>query len=200
EAVHGMEQLKWSNPDMPKFDVTIPFIRMVAGPMDYTPGAMRNANKQNFRPVFSEPMSQGTRCHQLAMYVMYEAPFEMLSDNPTIYIREQESTNFIASVPVVFDETVALDGKVSEYAAIARRKGDTWYVGAMSNWDARDITIDLSFLKEGNYEAEIFKDGINADRDATDYKREVIKVSSKGKLNVHLSTGGGWVARIKPLQ
>ncbi|HEY6975441.1 MAG TPA: glycoside hydrolase family 97 protein [Chitinophagaceae bacterium] len=198
EAVHGMEQLKWSNPDMPKFDVTIPFIRMIAGPMDYTPGAMRNANKQSFRPINSSPMSQGTRCHQLAMYVMYEAPFEMLSDNPTIYMREPESLNFIATVPTIFDETVALDGKVGEYAAIARRKNDTWFVGAMGNWNAHDITIDLSFLKEGNFEAEIFKDGINADRDATDYKREGIKVSPKDKLNIHLSTGGGWVAKIYP--
>jgi len=200
EGVHGMEQLKWSNPDMPKFDVTIPFIRMVAGFMDYTPGAMRNANKQTFRPNYSMPMSQGTRCHQLAMYIMYEAPFEMLSDNPTAYMHEQESINFISSVPTTFDETVALDGKVSEYAAIARRKGDTWYIGAMSNWNAKDMTIDLSFLKQGNYEAEVFKDGINADRDATDYKREVIKLTPAQKLDVHLSTGGGWAARIYPVK
>jgi alpha-glucosidase len=193
-----MEQLKWSNPDMPKFDVSIPFIRMLAGPMDYTPGAMRNATKQSFRPIYSMPMSQGTRCHQLAMYIMYEAPFEMLSDNPTIYMREQESVNFIAAIPTTFDETIALDGKVSEYAAIARRKNDTWYVGAMSNWNARDITVDLSFLKGGSYEAEIFGDGINADRDATDYKKEVINVSSKDKLMIHLSNGGGWAARIYP--
>jgi alpha-glucosidase len=198
EGVHGMEQLKWSNPDMPKFDVTIPFIRMIAGPMDYTPGAMRNGTKQNFRPIFSQPMSQGTRCHQLAMYIMYEAPFEMLSDNPTAYMHEQESVNFIASVPTTFNETLALDGKVSDYAVIARRKGNTWYVSAMNNWDSRDVTIDLSFLPSGNYEAEIFKDGINADRDATDYKKDVQKVSSIDKLNVHLSSGGGWAAKIYP--
>ncbi len=184
---------------MPKFDVSIPFIRMIAGPMDYTPGAMRNATKQSFRPINSMPMSQGTRCHQLAMYIMYEAPFEMLSDNPTIYIREAESVNFIVSVPTTFDETLSLNGKVSEYAVIARRKNNTWYVGAMSNWNARDITIDLSFLKNGNYEAEIFKDGINADRDATDYKKEIIKLSPNQKLNVHLSNGGGWAARIYPI-
>jgi len=200
EGVHGMEQLKWSNPDMPKFDVTIPFIRMVAGFMDYTPGAMRNANKQTFRPNYSMPMSQGTRCHQLAMYIMYEAPFEMLSDNPTAYQHEQESVNFISAVPTTFNETIAVDGKVSEYAAIARRKGDTWYVGAMNNWNARDINLDLSFLKQGNYEAEVFKDGINADRDATDYRREVIKLTPGQKLDVHLSSGGGWAARIYPLR
>jgi alpha-glucosidase len=196
EAVHGMEQLKWSNPDMPKFDVSIPFIRMIAGPMDYTPGAMRNGTKETFRPINAMPMSQGTRCHQLAMYVMYEAPFEMLSDNPTVYMREQECTDFMTSVPTTFDETVALDGKVSECAAIARRSGDTWYIGAMSNWNARDITIDLSFLKDGNYEAEILEDGINADRDATDYKKEVKQVSANDKLTLHLSNGGGWVAKI----
>jgi len=196
EAVYGMEQLKWANPDMPKFDVSIPFIRMVAGPMDYTPGAMRNGTKQTFRPINSMPMSQGTRCHQLAMYVMYEAPFEMLSDNPTVYMREQECLNFMSNIPTVFDETVALDGKVGAYAVIARRSGDTWYVGAMSDWNARDITIDLSFLKDGNYKAEIFEDGVNADRDATDYKKEVKQVSSKDKLNVHLANGGGWAAKI----
>jgi len=200
EGVYGMEQLKWSNPDMPKFNVSIPFIRMIAGPMDYTPGAMRNGTRESFRPVNSMPMSQGTRCHQLAMYIMYEAPFEMLSDNPTVYMRENESVNFISAVPTTFDETIALDGKVSEYAVMARRKKDTWYVGAMSNWNARDITIDLSFLKDGNYEAEIFKDGINADRDATDYKKEIIKLSPNQKLNIHLSNGGGWAARIYPIK
>jgi alpha-glucosidase len=129
---------------------------------------------------------------------MYEAPFEMLSDNPTVYMHEEESVNFISAVPTTFNETIALDGKVSEYAAIARRKNDTWYVGAMSNWTARDIILDLSFLKAGTYEAEIFKDGINADRDATDYKREIMKLSPGQKLNVHLSPGGGWTARIYP--
>ena len=198
EGVHGMEQLKWSNPDMPKFDVSIPFIRMIAGPMDYTPGAMRNATKESFRPVYSMPMSQGTRCHQLAMYVMYEAPFEMLSDNPTAYMREAESVDFIASVPTTFDETIALEGKIGEYGAIARKKGNNWYIGAMTNWNARDIVLDLSFLSAGNYEAEIFKDGINADRDATDYKKEKIQLSAKDKLTIHLSSGGGWAARIYP--
>ncbi len=196
EGVRGMENAKWSNTDFPLYDVTIPFIRMVAGPMDYTPGAMINANKNNFRAVNAAPMSQGTRCHQLAMYVVFEAPFEMLSDNPTNYKREQESTNFIAAVPTVFDETLALDGKVGEYVVLAIRKADSWFLGAMSNWNERDISIDLSFLGDGHFEAEVFKDGINADREASDYKREVLKLSRKDKLSVHLSTGGGWVARI----
>jgi len=124
--------------------------------MDYTPGAMRNANKDNFRYVRSAPMSQGTRTHQLALYVLYEAPFNMLADSPSNYMEEPESTAFIASVPTTFDETVALNGKVGEYAAIARRKGDTWYVGAITNWNERNLNIDLSFLNKGNYEAVIF--------------------------------------------
>jgi alpha-glucosidase len=197
EGVHGMEQLKWGHDDQVTYDVSIPFIRMVAGPMDYTPGAMRNANKESFRPVNEMPMSQGTRCHQLAMYIMYEAPFEMLSDNPTAYLKEQESTDFISTVPTTFDETIALDGKVSEYCVIARRKGNTWFVSAMNNWNARDINIDLAFLKTGNYEAEIFKDGINANRDATDYIKETKTISSTDKLNVHLAPGGGWAAKIE---
>jgi alpha-glucosidase len=199
EGVRGMENVKWApNDDVPSYDVTLPYIRMMAGAMDYTPGAMRNSNKANFRPINSMPMSQGTRCHQMAMFTVFEAPLGMLSDNPTVYQKEQECTNFIAKVPTVFDETVALDGKVGEYLAIARRKNDTWYVGAMSNWNARDITIDFSFLGDGTYEAEIFKDGINADRDATDYKKEVITVTKNSKQTISLSNGGGWTARVYP--
>ena len=145
-------------------------------------------------------MSQGTRCQQLAMYVVFEAPLQMLSDNPTIYIREQECTDFITSVPVTFDETVPLDGKVGEYLALARKKGATWYVGAMTNWTARDLSLDFSFLGEGDFQAVIFKDGINADRDGTDYIKEVIKISSGTKLNIHLAPGGGWAARIEKLK
>lgn len=121
----------------------------------------------------------------------------MLADNPTNYMRESESTQFIASIPTVFDETIALDGKVAEFAAVARRKGSDWFVGAITNWDARTITIDFSFLTPGQtYKAEIFRDGINADREATDYKREVVEVISTTKLKVNLSTGGGWAAKI----
>jgi alpha-glucosidase len=173
---------------------------MLAGPMDYTPGAMRNAVKENFRPIGAMPMSQGTRCHQLAMYVVYEAPLQMLSDSPIIYKREQECTDFITKVPTTFDETVPLDGKVGEYVALARRTGDTWYVGAMSNWDARDLALNLSFLSEGAYVAEVFQDGINADRDATDYKREVIKTAAGDTLKIHLAPGGGWAARIEKVK
>lgn len=201
EGVRGAENLKWApKDDMPHYNVSIPFIRMVAGPMDYTPGAMRNATKAGFVANNSMPMSQGTRCQQLAMYVVFEAPIQMLSDNPTVYMKEQECTDFIAKVPTTFDETVALAGKVGEYAAIARKKNDTWYIGAMGNWKQNDINLDFSFLGEGNYEAEVFKDGINADRDATDYKKEIIKISSSDKVTIHLSNGGGWAARIYKLK
>jgi len=198
EGVKGLENFKWANEDQPRYVVTIPFIRMMAGPMDYTPGAMRNATQEAYRPINANPMSKGTRCMQLAEYIIFEAPLQMLSDNPTIYMKEQECTDFITKVPTTFDETVPLDGKVGEYVALARRKGTTWYVGAMTNWSPRELTLDCGFLPPGTYQAEIFKDGLNADRDATDYTREVIKVSPGDKLLIKLHGGGGWVARIEP--
>lgn len=199
EGVKGLENAKWTpNDDMPHYETSIPFIRMLAGPMDYTPGAMRNATRADFRPSNSMPMSQGTRCHQLGMYVVFEAPLQMLADNPTAYMKEQESTNFISQIPTTFDETIALDGKVGEYVAIARKKGDTWFVGGLTNWSAREMTIDLSFLSKGTYSAEIFKDGINANKDATDYKREIVKVTSTDKLTVNMANGGGFAIIISP--
>jgi alpha-glucosidase len=199
EGVKGLENAKWTpNDDMPHYETSIPFIRMLAGPMDYTPGAMRNATRADFRPSNSMPMSQGTRCHQLGMYVVFEAPLQMLADNPTAYMKEQESTSFISQIPTTFDETIALDGKVGEYVAIARKKGDTWFVGGLTNWSAREMTIDLSFLDKGTYSAEIFKDGINAEKDATDYKHEIVKVVSTGKLMLHMANGGGFAIIISP--
>jgi alpha-glucosidase len=196
EGVRGLENCKWHDYDAPQYDVTMPFIRMLAGPIDYTPGAMRNASKSCFRAVNDNPMSKGTRCHQLAMYVAFEAPLQMMADNPTAYIKEQECTDFIASVPTVFDETTSLDGSVSNYLSIARRSGNTWFIGALSNWNSREISIDLSFLPEGNYKAEIFSDGINAGRNGTDYKKEILKISNKTKLTYKLAEGGGLAIRI----
>ncbi len=199
EGVKGLENAKWTpDDDMPLYATSIPFIRMLAGPMDYTPGAMRNAISADFRPSNSMPMSQGTRCHQLGMYVIYEAPLQMMADSPTAYMKEQESTTFISEIPTTFDETVAIDGKVGEYVAIARRKGDIWYVGGLTNWSSREMTIDLSFLGKGTYSAEIFKDGINAGKDATDYKHENVRVESSDKLNVNLANGGGFAIIIRP--
>jgi len=197
EGVKGLENMKWGVDNQPGYDVSIPFIRMMAGPMDYTPGGMRNATKAAFRPVNSNPMTQGTRGHQLAMYAIFEAPLQMLSDNPTIYMREQESTDFIAAIPTTFNQTVSLDGKVGDFISMARRKGATWYAGAMTNWVPREITMDLSFLGDGTYRATIFEDGVNANRDATDYIRKVITVTAKDKLAIKMASGGGWAARFE---
>lgn len=200
EGVRGMEWMKWSADDrVPRHEVSLPYIRMMAGPMDYTPGAMRNATKGNARPNHSLPVSMGTRCHQLAMYVIYEGALQMLADNPTAYKKEQECTDFITAIPTTFDETTAVDGKLGEYVVIARKKNETWYVGAMSNWDARDIIIDLSFLAAGNYEASILMDGLNAAKDATDYKKEIKKISANDKLTISMQGGGGWVAIIRKI-
>ena len=199
EGVKGLENNKWTPADdVPRYDVTLPFIRMIAGPMDYTPGAMRNATKAEFRPSNSLPMSQGTRCHQLALYVVFEAPLQMLADSPSAYQKEPESTDFIAKVPTTFDQTVALAGEVGEYVALARRKNDTWYVGALTSWTPRELSLDCAFLGPGTYEAVIFQDGPNADRDPTDYQRMVRRVTAQDKLTLPLSNGGGWAARIYP--
>ncbi|PJJ07132.1 alpha-glucosidase [Flavobacterium sp. 1] len=199
EGVKGLENNKWTpNDDVPTYDCSIPFIRMMAGPMDYTPGAMRNATKSEFKPSNSAPESQGTRCHQLALYTIFEAPLQMMADSPTAYMKEQESTNFIAKTPTTFDETVAIDGEVGKFVALARRKASTWYLGAITNWDSREITIDFSFLEKGKkYEAEIFSDGINAEKAAVDYKREIIAVDSATKLKYRLAGGGGLAMVIK---
>lgn len=198
EGVAGLEQMKWmpNTTDQVKYDVTIPFIRMVAGPMDYTQGAMRNAIKANYQPIYTEPMSQGTRCHQLAQYVIFESPFNMLCDSPISYMREAECTKYIASVPTVWDRTIVLDGKVGEYIATARQKNGDWYVGAMTSWTPRELILDCSFLGEGNYEMEVFRDGVNADRAASDYRKETIAMPADRKLKVNMAPGGGFTGKI----
>lgn len=198
EGVHGLEQLKWSdiNTDQVTYDVTMPFIRMVAGPVDYTQGAMRNATKKTFRAINNEPMSQGTRCRQLAQYVIFESPLNMLCDSPDSYENQTECTEFIAAIPTVWDNTIAMNGKIGEYISIARRKGDIWYVGSLTNWDARTLYLDLSFLGEGSWQAEIFKDGLNADRIAADYKKEIINIPSDREINISMVAGGGYAMKI----
>jgi len=198
EGVNGLEQVKWSpvEVDMVGYDVTFPYIRMLAGPVDYTQGAMRNANRWNYRPINSDPMSQGTRCRQLAQYVIFESPLNMLCDNPSNYRREAECTRFIAEIPTVWDETIALDGKVGEYIVIARRKGDTWYVGGLTNWHKRMVTVDLGFLSDQFKTVELFRDGINADRAARDYKRETFPLPTERKMTLTLMQGGGFAAKI----
>ena len=204
EGVKGLENNKWEprtaeGPmhDFPRYDVSAPYLRMLAGPMDYTPGAMMNATKDCYFGNNDHPMSQGTRVHQMAMYAMYEAPLQMLADSPSKYMKEQECTDFIAQVPTTFDETVALDGQIGEYAAVARRKGDTWYVSTLTNWTARDLTIDFSFLGSGEHHAVIFADGTNAAKEATDYRRTECTLTSTDRLDIHLAPGGGWTAIIR---
>ena len=197
EGVKGLENAKWSLLPDPEHNVTLPFTRMVAGAMDYTPGAMINATKENFRKVFSEPMSSGTRCHQLAMYVVFESPLQMLCDNPSNYYKEPECMEFLSVVPSVWDDTKVLKGKVGDYVAIARRSGDTWYIGAMTDWDARELSLDLDFLGDGNYTMSVWKDGVNADKHAADFAQESQKVTSDSKINVKMAPGGGWTAILK---
>lgn len=201
EGVKGLENSKWEprvgdGPlhNQPRYDVTAPYLRMLAGPMDYTPGAMMNALKDSFFGNNDHPMSQGTRVHQMAMYTTFEAPLQMLADSPTKYMQNQECADFIAQVPTTFDETIALDGQLGEYTVIARRKGTTWYVAAMTDWTPRNLSIDLSFLGAGSYKADIFADGVNAAKEATDYKHSVQTVTATDKLNICLSSGGGWTA------
>ena len=194
EGVHGLEQMKWSKvgTDQLTYDVTFPYIRMAAGPVDYTQGAMRNYNYTWYKPCYVDPVSQGTRCHQLGMYVIFESPFNMLCDSPQHYEQEKECTEFIAKIPTVWDETVALDGKVGEYIVMARRHGDKWYVGGIAGQKARTVTFDLNFLGEGNWNVELFKDGINATRHAEDYKRTL--GSAEGTMTVEMAPGGGFAA------
>jgi alpha-glucosidase len=192
EGVYGLEELKWSTPDMPEYDVTFPYIRMLAGSVDYTQGAMRNADKRNFRSIYYEPMSQGTRCHQIAAYMVFDSPLTMLCDSPSNYRKEQECTDFIASIPTVFDITKVLAGKVDEYIVTLRQKDDKYYMGALTDWNARELQIDFSFLPDGNYKAIIFQDGMNANKIASDYKKIETTVNNKTKLDINLAEGGGW--------
>ncbi len=198
EGVRGMEWSKWSAESEPKHNVTLPFTRMFLGPMDYTPGAMRNATRATFAPIFQQPMALGTRCHQLAMYVVYDSPLQMLSDSPSNYLREPEAMEFLGPVPSVWDDTRALDGRISEYVLVARRSGNDWYVGAMSDWTARELEVDFSFLPDGNFTMDAYQDGANADRMAGDYKKIEMQVNKNTKLKIKLAPGGGWAAHLHP--
>lgn len=199
EAVFGMEEMKWSSvkKDMMKYDVIMPYIRMMAGPVDYTPGAMRNASKKDFKDIYYNPMSQGTRCHQLAAYVVHDSPLTMLADNPTIYREEQECTDFIVSIPNKnIEDTRVLQGKMGESIVMARKSGGNWYVGGMTDWNARTLTLDFDFLGEGTYEVTLFKDGVNADKQAEDYKKEVFTVTPASKKEIRLASGGGFAMSV----
>ncbi len=200
EGVLGLEQSKWGEKANPEMAVILPFIRNVAGPMDYTPGAMRNAVQSNFQPMFSKPMSQGTRCHQLAMYIIYESPLQMLADNPSHYYDEPVCMEFLEAVPTVWDNTEILKGKIGDYIITARQSGEDYYLGAMTDRESRDFEIDLDFLGQGKYRAIIYRDGINADRNAEDFTQIKKVVSSKDKIKISMAPGGGFAARFLPVK
>jgi alpha-glucosidase len=198
EGVMGLEHDKWSRDVDPEHELTLPFTRMYLGPMDFTPGAMLNASRADFAPIFGKPMSQGTRCHQLAMYVVFESPLQMLADSPSHYAREHDAMEFLGPVPSVWDETRALDGRIGDYVLVARRSGTAWYVGAMTDWTARELTLDLSFLPEGAFDLDALEDGVNAGRNGSDYRRVRSSVDRSTRLVLRLAEGGGWAARLTP--
>lgn len=196
EGVRGNEHNKWSALITPEHNVTLPFTRMVAGPMDFTPGAMRNSAQKDFHISFERPVSLGTRCHQIAMYVVFESPLQMLCESPSTYLHEHESVEFISKIPSVWDETIVLEAAVSDYIVVARRNGADWYIGAMTDWNPVEFQIDFSFLPEGKFEMEIMRDGVNADRFAEDYKKELLDIDKNTRLPINLASGGGWTAII----
>lgn len=198
EGVKGLEWSKWSAEIEPAHTVTLPFTRMFLGPMDFTPGAMKNAARGSFAALFQSPMSMGTRCHQLAMYAIYESPLQMLADSPSNYLREPEAMEYLAPVPTVWDETVVLDSSIGEYVAVARRHGRQWYVGAMTNWTARELELRFDFLPQGEFAMTSFEDGVNAHRAGSDYRMKKGKVNRQTVMKVRLAPGGGWAARITP--
>ncbi len=199
ESVFGMEEMKWSDPsvDMPKYDVTFPFIRMMAGPVDFTPGAMVNAQRGDWKALYSSPMSQGTRAHQVANYIVQDSPFTMLADSPSNYMENQETTDFIVKIPTVFDATTILDGKMGEYIVTLRESPDAWYVAGQTDWNPRDYNLNFDFLPTGGeYEVVLLKDGTNAHKQGRDYKIETFKVHKGTKKDIHLAPGGGFAVKI----
>ena len=199
EGVFGMEEARWAkkDTDMPRYDVTFPFIRMMAGNVDFTPGALRNGTKDNWVECYQNPVSMGTRCHQLACYVVHDSPFTMLCDAPTNYEREQECTDIITSIPDAWDETRILQGKMGEYIVTARRNGNDWYVGGQTNWDRRTVALALDFLPAGaSYEATLVTDGINANHQAEDYRVERKTLTARDLLDIRLASGGGFVLKL----
>lgn len=199
EGVFGMEEARWAkaDTDMPLYDVTFPYIRMMAGQVDFTPGAMRNGTRKSWAAIYTQPISMGTRCHQLACYVVHDTPFTMLADSPTNYEREQECTDLITSIPDIFDRTLIPQGEMGKYIVTARERDGQWYVGGQTNWDAREITLPLDFLADGQrYEAVIFQDGINANHNAEDHKCVKQDVDKRSVLRIKMAEGGGFVAKI----
>lgn len=202
ESVFGMEEMKWSDPsvDMPEYDVTFPFIRMMAGPVDFTPGAMLNRSKSDWKAVYSTPMSQGTRTHQIAHYIVHDTPFSMLADSPSNYLENKDCLDFIASIPSEWDMTDVIDGVMGEYIVTLRKKDDVWFIGGQTDWNDRDYELDFSFLPGGSkFKVTIVIDGKNADRQAQDHEWETFTADSGSKKSIHMAPGGGFAVRIDPL-
>ncbi|HNX57574.1 MAG TPA: glycoside hydrolase family 97 catalytic domain-containing protein, partial [Spirochaetota bacterium] len=198
EGVKGLEHNKFSDKCTPDNDVYIPFLRMFSGAVDYTPGAMRNCNRKDFHVSYDHPSSIGTRVHQMALYTVFESPLSIMADSPARYIREDECARFISAVPVTWDDTVVCAAEIGRMICIARRKGSVWHIGAITNGRFSDMRIDLSFLESGRtYNAEIFSDGINAERNAEDYRKKSSVVRKGSVLDIHLAPGGGWTCRIR---
>lgn len=201
ESVFGMEEMKWSptSVDMPEYDVTFPYIRMMCGPVDFTPGAMRNASKKDWKAVYYNPESQGTRAHQVANYIVQDSPFTMLADSPSNYLDNQECTDFITAIPTVFDETSIMDGKMGEYIVTLRKKDNSWFIGGQTDWNPREYTVDFAFLPSGkDFKVTILKDGVNATKQAQDYELETLTVNSGTKKTIHMAPGGGFAIRLIP--
>lgn len=216
EGVKGLEWNKWSEESTPEHNLTLPFIRMVAGPMDYTPGAMSNGigpaafknvkydgkapEHQDFAVRFARPMSQTTRVHQMAMFSVFESPMQMLADTPSNYRKAAECAAYIAKVPAVWDETRVLHAAVGDYLVVARRKGEQWFIGAMGDEFPHELELDLSFLPAGEFAMESFADGINADMWAEDYKRSERSASRSDRFTIKLAPAGGYTARLTPVK
>ena len=196
EAVLGSEYNIWSEKASPEHDLLIPFIRMVGGPMDYEPGFYKNANRETFRPLRDMVMSQGTRCHQLAMFVAYDSPMQIFSGNPSDAWPEIAYTTYLASLPTTWDDTVVPDAKVGDYLVVARRKDNDWYLAAMTDWTPRTISIDLSFLNNGSYRAFTCEDGPNATKNSEDYRMGYALVDKNSKLTITMAPGGGYVVKL----
>ncbi|WP_295122834.1 glycoside hydrolase family 97 protein [uncultured Chitinophaga sp.] len=201
EGVFGNEISKFAGTITPEHTVTLPFTRMAAGPMDFTPGGMMNVQKDQFYVNPAEPNTLGTRCNQMAMYVVFESPLQMLCDIPTHYLREPECMQFLGPVPAVWQQTVPLQAKVGDYVAVARQAPNgNWYIGAMTDWSERTLDVKLDFLPAGNYKVSVWKDGINANKNAKDYKMETLQANNTTSLNIKMAKGGGYVAVIEAVK
>jgi alpha-glucosidase len=197
EGVLGSEYNAWSDKPNPEHDLTLPFTRMLAGPLDYEPGILDNATKEQFRPIWGKVMSQGTRCHQLAMFIVYNNPLQIFSGNPSQGYMEPKFMELLGSIPTIWDTTMIIDTKVSDYIISARKNGNEWFIGAMTDWTKRTFTVPLNFLPAGNYEATVCEDGLNADRYPSDYSIETFSVTNNNSISIQMAPGGGYLLRLR---